>query len=96
MSGGALTDYNSYPLFYIDEWAKRMEPENPMLAKFLMEERELLYAYDWYMSGDTSKEAVEKAWKEFSDRWFGGNLDAVAEDILKRVLEAMRAGHREE
>lgn len=95
MSGGTLTDDCCYPIFYIEEWAKRVEAENPMFAKLLREESVLLYAYDDYMSGDISKERIEKAWKEFSKRWFG-NVDAIAEDVLKRVLESMRTGHREE
>lgn len=90
-----MTDYSSYPLFYIEEWAKRVESENPMFAKLLREESDLLNTYDYYMSGDTSKESVEKAWKEFSERWFG-DVDAIAEDVLRRVLESMRTGHREE
>ena len=90
-----MTDYSSYPLFYIEEWAKRVELENPLLAKLLKEESALLYAYDDYMSGDTSEESVEKAWNEFSERWFG-NVDAIAEDVLRRVLESMRTGHGEE
>ncbi len=95
MSGGALTDYSTYPTFYMQEWAKRVELENPLLAGLLRDEMRLLDAYDYYMSGDTSEESIGKAWKEFSDRWLG-NLDAVTEDVLERVLSSIKAGYRAE
>ena len=96
MSGGTLTDDGYRPLYSLLEWARQLEPENPLLAEMLRDEYAMLEKYDYYMSGDSSKEGVEKVWAEFSERWLKGDLDAIAEDVLKRVLESMRTGHREE
>ncbi len=94
MSGGTLTDYGSTSLYAILEWARQIEPENPLFAELLRDEYLLLEKYDYYLSGDTSEDRVEEAWKEFSDRWLG-DVSKAAEAVLKRVFDGMRKGVRD-
>lgn len=89
-----MTDYGSTSLYAILEWAKQIEPENPLFAELLRDEYLLLEKYDYYLSGDTSEDRVEEAWKEFSDRWLG-DVSKAAEAVLKRVFDGMRKGVRD-
>ncbi len=94
MSGGTLTDSGCCPLYYILDWAKQIERENPLLAEMLRDEYVMLEKYDYYMSGDSSKEDAEKVWAEFSERWLKGNLTEAVETVLKRMALSMRTGVR--
>ena len=95
MSGGTLTDSGCSPLYYILDWAKCIEPENPLLAEMLRDEYVMLEKYDYYMSGDSSKESAEKVWDEFSERWLKGNLNEAVETVLRRMALSMRMGVRQ-
>ena len=61
MSGGALTDYR-HNLYQLEEWACRVRSENPLLAEMMNDLYDLLDEYDMYLSGDSDKDSVGKAW----------------------------------
>lgn len=95
MSGGALTEY-TYGTYVLDDWAEKMESENVILAQQMRDMRELLDAYDYYMSGDTSAEDAEEAWVRYRRKWMDFPMDTVVgilEDMLKHQIELMRHGH---
>ncbi len=86
MSGGALTNYE-HNLFILGEWADRVEAENPLLAEHMRDLYDLLYKYDYYMSGDIGEDEVSKAWEAFHTKWF----DVSKEDLAGRIaMNAMK------
>lgn len=98
MSGGALTDDGSHSLYNIEYWADKLESYNPMLSEMLRDMGALLDRYDYYMSGDTGKESVERAWGEFKGKWMNLDDDKVAElakRYLERMAQSMEKGHME-
>ena len=51
MSGGVLTDYH-HNLYLLEQWAGRIEPQNPLLAEQLYDLHKLLERYDCFLSDD--------------------------------------------
>lgn len=99
MSGGALTDME-YDLFRLDDWAKKIDEENPLLAEHMHDLYNLLHVYDEYMSGDGDEESVENAWTEYRSKWLNVTSEQleghIFENIRKEVesyIESFRLGH---
>ena len=99
MSGGALTNCE-HNLFVLGDWADRVEAENPLLAEHMRDLYDLLYKYDYYMSGDIGKDEVFKAWEAFHTKWFCVPKDAMADHILSKVkaeadayIDSIRLGY---
>ena len=93
MSGGAF-DYNH---FWLEDWAKLVEPENPLLAEQMRDLCELLGSYDYYLSGDTEGEEIEKAWIKYRNKWIDAPVDHVGkkmEDIYLEIANRIVYGHR--
>lgn len=84
MSGGALTDYGGSSIYTLRQWAREIEIENPLLAEMLRDQYDLLVAYDYYLSGDSGHDRVEKAWKEFSEKWLSKDPEVLGELIMRR------------
>ena len=68
MSGGFF-DYEDRKLYV---WANKIynpsTKEEKELAQILRDIAEVLNAYDWWKSGDTSEEEFLRLWKEFKQK----------------------------
>lgn len=87
MSGGGLDD--DYRLYLLDDWAYTLNRENPLLSKQLHDLREVLHAYDYWLAGDYGTEEVEKAWKDYSDKWLSGTPPL--EEVVKEIAEGLKS-----
>lgn len=81
MSGGVLTDYH-HNLYLLKEWAKRIEPQNPLLAEQLYDLHQLLSRYDYFLSDDIGEERIQEAWAEYRDKWLGIGSDKLREMVI--------------
>ena len=81
MSGGVLTDYR-HNLYLLNEWAKRIESQNPLLAEQLYDLYELLDRYDYYLSDDIGDERIQEAWAKYRDKWLGIGSDKLREMVI--------------
>lgn len=90
MSGGALTEYR-HDLFRMEEWAEKVRPVNPVFAQQLLDTMTLLEAYDRYLSGDTGKTAMTKAWDTYTARWYS-NVPNTIREILTEEMTRMIDG----
>ena len=99
MSGGGLSEYGETRLYIMDDWAKYLRLENPVLAELLTDLRKVLDAYDYYLAGDSGAERVEKAWKVFSEKWLSQDLEKLKPIIMERcreLIDSLILGHMRE
>ena len=99
MSGGGLSEYGETRLYIMDDWAKYLRLENPVLAELLTDLRKVLDAYDYYLAGDSGAERVERAWKAFSEKWLSQDLEKLRPIIMERcreMIESLILGHMRE
>lgn len=87
MSGGAF-DHRQYLL---EDWAREIEPENPLLAKQMYDLHKLLDRYDYYLSGDTGEEEIEKAWVKYRDKWIEMDTASIEEVMFEKCLEMVQS-----
>ena len=95
MSGGAF-DYNQY---WLDDWAKQIEPENPLLAEQMRDMCKLLNRYDYYLCGDIGEEEIEKAWTKYRDKWIKMDTERIETMMFEKCLEmvdSMIKGYRKD
>lgn len=90
MSGGALTDYR-HNLYQMDEWADKIERENPLLADQMRDMCKLLGRYDYYLSGDIGEDDIEKAWNEYREKWINIDTQAVEETMYNKCLDMVHS-----
>ena len=97
MSGGGLSDYSeNSKLYMIEDWARFVRPENPILADLMTDLKKVLDAYDYYLAGDSGAERVEKAWKKFSDKWLSQDLEKLKPIVMERcreIIDSVISGH---
>ena len=99
MSGGGLSEYGETRLYIMDDWAKYLRLENPVLAELLTDLRKVLDAYDYYLAGDSGAERVERAWKTFSEKWLSKDLEKLKPIIMERcreLIDSLLTGHMRE
>ena len=82
MSGGAF-DYKEW---YLGEWAQQIEQENPLLAEQLRDLHKLMGRYDYYLSGDIGKDGIQKAWEEYTAKWFHMDNEKVRQIMFEKCL----------
>lgn len=99
MSGGALTDYGGSSLYAMEDWAMRLEKDNPLLAEQMRDMAKLLGRYDYYLSGDIGEEAIEKAWTAYRDKWLGMDPEELRRIMFGKcmdLVDSMIRGRAEE
>lgn len=99
MSGGGLSEYGETRLYIMDDWAKYLRLENPVLAELLTDLRKVLDAYDYYLAGDSGAERVEKAWQKFTEKWLSKDIEKLRPIIMERcreMIESLILGHMRE
>ena len=85
-SGGALTEY-THNLSDIKDWARQIERHNPLLAQQLDDMCDLLYRYDYYLSGDIGEDDIQKAWKKYCDKWINIDTEKVEQVMFEKCLD---------
>lgn len=83
-------------LWRMEEWAREIDRENPLLAKLVREMRGLLDDYNYYVSGDCGRDKAEKAWSEFRSRWLSGSMEKVLEELLVSMEHSVLHGWNKE
>ena len=86
MSGGYF-DYADSKLY---QWSAQVRRDgNPLLADLLHDIADLLHEYDWWQSGDSSRESWLKAWKHWQEKWMNGSVSEMAIDSVGDALRQM-------
>ena len=66
--------------------------EDQEISELVWEVFDLLHAYDYYRSGDTSEAAYREALRKFKKKWFG----SVRRDRIKRIIDKTFAEAKQE
>lgn len=86
MSGGHFEYLDSRLKDEIFGWTNK--PTNVLedreLSELVWDVLDLLHEFDWYYSGDTSKEKYLEAKAKFKKKWLGGNRGV----RIKRTIDA--------
>ena len=86
LSGGHF-DYENSRLY---DWSVQVRTDgNPLLADLLHDIGDLLHEYDWWKSGDTSREKWLEAWKGWQEKWMKGSVKEMVIDSLKDEIRLM-------
>lgn len=96
MSGGSLTDYE-HDLFRMDDWAKKLETVNPLLADQMRDMMMLLDRYDYYLSGDIGEDGISKAWEAYRVKWIDIDTEKIEKIMFEKCVEmidSMIKGYR--
>lgn len=95
MSGGAF----NYKEYWLGDWARQIEPENPLLAEQMRDMCELLGRYDYYLCDDIGKKEIEKAWTKYRDKWIEMDTERIETMMFEKCLEmvdSMIKGYRKD
>ena len=88
MSGGHFDC--DYDYFKLDEWAKTVRNDgNPLFADLLHDVGFLLHEYDWWKSGDTSREDWLKAWSGFQNKWMKSSIRELSVKTVEELVRYM-------
>lgn len=96
MSGGGLTDYNGGSLWYMQDWARILKKENPLLAEMVLDLYDLLTTYDYYLAGDYGSDRTQKDWNKFREKWFNVDDEKVAvilREECERIIQSAIKGY---
>ena len=86
LSGGTFEgDWSEWRL---TEVASRIEEENPLFGKLLMDVNKLIGRYDYYIAGDIGKEDIAEAWKSFREKWLVGDVGDVVKDEVRKSVDS--------
>ena len=96
MSGGRFDYVDSRLKNEIFGWADQPSNvfEDREISELVWDVLDLIHEYDWYVSGDTSKETYLKAKAKFKKKWFSnrgvrvrGIVDAALEQCKDELYE---------
>lgn len=71
-----------------DTWHNVFEDRE--ISELVWDILDLIHDYDYYVSGDTSKETYLKAKADFKNKWFD-NCDAVVKRVVDTAIEEVKA-----
>lgn len=71
-----------------DTWHNVFEDRE--ISELVWDILNLIHDYDWYVSGDTSKETYLKAKADFKNKWFN-NRDVVVKRVVDTAIEEVKA-----
>lgn len=71
-----------------DAWHNVFEDRE--ISELVWDILDLIHDYDWYVSGDTSKETYLKAKADFKNKWFN-NRDVVVKRVVDTAIEEVKA-----
>ena len=92
MSGGRFNYIDSSLRDEIFGWADKWHNvfEDREISELVWDILILIHDYDWYVSGDTSKDAYLKAKAEFKRKWLG-NRGVAVKRTIDAAIEELRA-----
>lgn len=90
MSGGHFEYLDSQLKSEIFGWDDKFRNifEDREISELVWDVLNLIHDFDWYKSGDTSKETYLKSKAEFKKKWFsnrGVRIRRIVDDALKQV-----------
>ena len=65
--------------------------EDREISELVFDALDLIHDFDWYYSGDTSKETYLEAKAKFKKKWFGGNRGVRVKYTIDKALDEVRA-----
>lgn len=71
-----------------DAWHNVFEDRE--ISELVWDILDLIHDYDWYVSGDTSKETYLKAKADFKNKWFD-NRDVAVKKVVDTAIEEVKA-----
>lgn len=95
MSGGHWDYKDSSLKSEIFDWSDKPSDqfEDMEISQLVWDVLELMHDYDWYASGDTSKQSYLDSKKAFKDKWFGDRkerLEAIIENRINEVTKELK------
>lgn len=69
MSGGAFDYFYSRLNEVAEEIYQERTEEEKTLARLLKDLSEVMYALEWWRSGDTDRNDFVKVWQDFKENW---------------------------
>ena len=85
MSGGSM----NYVFARVGEAADMLSDKE--FAALLKDIADVLYAEEWYTSGDTEQATYEEALATFKNKWFKGDREERLKGYIDAELERVRA-----
>ena len=92
MSGGNFNCVDATLRDEIYGWSETWHNvfEDREISELIWDILDLIHDYDWYVSGDTSKETYLKAKADFKNKWFN-NRDVVVKRVVDTAIEEVKA-----
>lgn len=92
MSGGRFNYADSNAMNEIFGWADKPSNvfEDREISELVWDIFQLIHDYDWYASGDTSKQSYLKSKADFKKKWLGGNRGLRIRTIVDQSIEEVR------
>ena len=92
MSGGRFNYLDSQLKSEIFGWADKPRNvfEDKEISQLIWDVFELIHAYDWYDSGDTSEQGYLEEKKKFKDKWLREDSDR-CKTIVDEALAEVKA-----
>ena len=90
MSGGRFNYLDSQLKSEIFGWADKPRNvfEDKEISQLIWDVFELIHAYDWYDSGDTSEKNYLEEKKKFKDKWLREDRDRCKQIVDEAIAEA--------
>ena len=92
MSGGNFNYVDATLRDEIYGWSETWHNvfEDREISELVWDILDLIHDYDWYVSGDTSRETYLKAKANFKNKWFN-NRDVVVKRVVDTAIEEVKA-----
>ena len=92
MSGGNFNYVDATLRDEIYGWSETWHNvfEDREISELVWDILDLIHDYDWYVSGDTSRETYLKAKADFKNKWFN-NRDVVVKRVVDTAIEEVKA-----
>ena len=92
MSGGNFNYVDATLRDEIYGWSETWHNvfEDREISELVWDILDLIHDYDWYVSGDTSKETYLNAKADFKNKWFN-NRDVVVKRVIDTAIEEVKA-----
>ncbi len=97
MSGGHFNYEDSQLKNTIFDWEDKASNQfqDPEISELVFDVLTLIHDYDWYISGDTSRETWLEAKLDFKKKWLRKNNVDTLEKIIESRIEATRSELKE-
>ena len=82
MSGG----YYDYKYYNMDEYIDDMRTQDPVIAAVMEDVKNICHDLEWYKSGDTNEEDLNKSLEVFKRRWLRATPE-IQQQVKESILD---------